>query len=147
MSAVIPSQAVGRIFAGKKSGVILNISSIAGLQPLTCSIAYSNGKAATNNFTQWLSVHMAQNFSPGIRVNAIAPGFMLTEQNRFLLVDVKTGKLTERGKKIINFVPMGRLGDPKEIVGSALWLVSDHASFVTGAIIPVDGGFTAFSGV
>ena len=147
LSAVIPSQAVGRIFAKRKSGVILNISSIAGLQPLTRAIAYSNGKAATNNFTQWLAVHMAKNFSSKIRVNAIAPGFILTEQNRFLLIDEKTQKFTERGKQIINFVPMKRLGNPNEIVGAALWLVSDRATFVTGAVVPVDGGFTAFSGV
>ncbi|MBA7525817.1 putative oxidoreductase UxuB [subsurface metagenome] len=147
LSAVIPSQAVGRIFAKRKSGVILNISSIAGIQPLTRAIAYSNGKAATNNFTQWLAVHMAKNFSSKIRVNAIAPGFILTEQNRFLLIDEKTQKFTERGKQIINFVPMKRLGNPNEIVGAALWLVSDSATFVTGAVVPVDGGFTAFSGV
>lgn len=147
MSAVIPSQVVGRVFAQKKAGVILNISSVAGIQPLTRAVAYSNGKAATNNFTQWLAVHMAKNFSPEIRVNAIAPGFILTQQNRFLLIDEKTGMLTERGQQVIRFVPMGRLGKPEEIVGAALWLVSDLASFVTGAVVPVDGGFTAFSGV
>jgi len=147
MGSVICSQAVGRIFAEKKSGVILNISSIGGISPLTRSIAYCSGKAATNNFTQWLAVYMSQNFSPKIRVNAIAPGFMLTEQNKFLLFNEKKNELTKRGKRIINFVPMARLGNPKEIIGAALWLVSDAASFVTGAIVPVDGGFTAFSGV
>lgn len=147
MSAVIPSQVVGRIFAQKKSGVILNITSVAGIQPLTMAVAYSSGKAAANNFTQWLAVHMAKNFSPEIRVNAIAPGFILTQQNRFLLIDEKTGTLSERGKQVIRFVPMGRLGKPEEIVGAAIWLVSDCASFVTGAVVPVDGGFTAFSGV
>ena len=90
---------------------------------------------------------MAQNYSPNIRVNAIAPGFMLTEQNRFLLVDEKTGNMTERGKQILKHVPAARYGEPREIVGAALWLVSEHASFVTGAVIPVDGGYTAFSGV
>jgi len=147
MSAVIPCQAVGKIFAENKEGVIINISSIAGILPLTRAIGYSNGKAATTNFTKWLAVHMAKNYSPRIRVNAIAPGFILTEQNRFLLEDEKKGGLTERGKTIIKYVPMARLGEPKEIAGTALWLVSDSASFVTGAVIIVDGGFTAFSGV
>jgi len=147
LSAVIPSQEVGRIFAEKKSGVILNISSIAGICPLTRAVAYSNGKAATNSFTRWLAVYMAQNFSPAIRVNAIAPGFVLTEQNRFLLIDKKTGMFTQRGKKILDSTPLNRLGEPSEIVGAALWVVSEMASFVTGAVIPVDGGFTAYSGV
>lgn len=147
LSAVLPSQAVGRIFAAKKAGVILNISSIAGISPLTRAISYSDGKAAANSFTRWLAVHMAQNYSPHIRVNAIAPGFMLTEQNRFLLIDEKTGEMTERGKQILRSVPAGRYGKPEEIVGAALWLVSESASFVTGAVIPVDGGYTAFSGV
>ena len=146
-SAVITSQAVGRIFAEKGSGVILNVSSIAGIRPLTRSVSYSDGKAATNSFTQWLAVHMAKEYSPSIRVNAIAPGFVLTEQNRFLLIDESSGEVTERGKDILRNVPAGRYGRPDELVGAALWLVSDLASFVTGAIIPVDGGFTAFSGV
>ncbi len=147
LSAVIPSQAVGRIFAAKESGVILNISSIAGISPLTRAISYSDGKAAANSFTRWLAVHMAQNYSPHIRVNAIAPGFMLTEQNSFLLIDEKTGEMTERGKQILQSVPVKRYGKPEEVVGAALWLVSASASFVTGAVIPVDGGYTAFSGV
>ena len=147
LSAVIPSQAVGRIFVEKKSGVILNISSIAGILPLTRAISYSDGKAAVNSFTRWLAVHMAQNYSPHIRVNAIAPGFMLTEQNRFLLIDEKTGEMTERGKQILKNVPAARYGEPLEIVGAALWLVSDTASFITGAVIPIDGGYSAFSGV
>ena len=108
LSAVIPSQAVGRIFAEKKSGAIVNISSIAGIFPVTRAISYSDGKAATNSFTRWLAVHMAQNYSSNIRVNAIAPGFMLTEQNRFLLVDEKTGNMTERGKQILEQVPAAR---------------------------------------
>lgn len=147
MSAVVPSQAIGRIFAEKQSGVILNISSVAGISPLTRAISYSNGKAATNSFTQWLAVHMAKEYSPRIRVNAIAPGFVLTEQNRFLLIDEKTGNITKRGNEILQNVPAGRYGEPAEIVGAVLWLVSDQASFVNGAIIPVDGGFTAFCGV
>jgi len=147
MSAVIPSQVVGAIFADRQAGVILNITSIAGISPLTNTIAYSNGKAAANSFTQWLAVHMARTYSPNIRVNAIAPGFVLTQQNRFLMVDENTGEMTERAKAVIANVPMARFGEPKEIVGCVLWLVSDSASFVTGAIVPVDGGYTAFSGV
>lgn len=146
-SAVYPCQVIGKIFAGKKRGVILNIASIAGMRPLTRAIGYSNGKAALINFTQWLAVHMAREYSPQIRVNALAPGFVLTEQNRFLLINSKTGLPTERGRQILRHVPMGRLAEPEEMVGAALWLVSDSARFMTGAIIPVDGGFSAFSGV
>ena len=147
LSAVIPSQAIGRIFARKKAGVILNVSSIVGERPITRSISYGNGKAALNSFTRWLAVDMARNCSPAIRVNAIAPGFVLTAQNRFLLVDEASGAPTERTRQIIGHVPMARLGEPQEMVGAALWLVSDWARFVTGAVIPVDGGFTAFAGV
>ena len=147
MSAVVPSQCVGPIFVEKNAGVILNITSIAGILPLTRSIAYSNAKAAANSFTRWLAVHMAQTYSENIRVNAIAPGFMLTEQNRFLLIDEATGEMTERGRQIMQSVPMSRYGQPQEIVGAALWLLSEQSSFVTGAVIPVDGGLTAFSGV
>ena len=146
MSAVVPCQAVGRILAEKKAGAILNFSSIGAIQPLTQAVSYSNGKAATSNFTQWLAIHMAQTYSPEIRVNAVAPGFCLTAQNRFLMLDEKE-ELTERGHQVIGQVPMSRFGDPKEIIGPALWLVSDAASFVTGAVIPVDGGITAFLGV
>jgi len=147
MSSVIPSQAVGRLFARRKLGVILNISSIVGIKPITRSVSYCNAKAALNNFTQWLAVHMATRYGTGIRVNAIAPGFMLTDQNRFLLVDEKSGGFTPRTIQILQHVPMQRLGEPEEIVGAALWLVSDWARFVTGAVVPVDGGFTANSGV
>jgi len=145
-SAVLPSQTVGRLFAEKKRGVILNIASIAGLRPLTRAVGYSNGKAALVSFTQWLAVHFAREYAPNIRVNALAPGFVLTNQNRFLLVDEKTGEPTARGRQIISTVPMARYGQPEEMVGAALWLVSDSASFVTGAVIPVDGGLTAFGG-
>jgi NAD(P)-dependent dehydrogenase (short-subunit alcohol dehydrogenase family) len=147
LSAVIPSQAIGRIFAEKKVGIIVNVSSIVGEKPITRSISYCNAKSAVNNFTRWLAVHMATNYSPAIRVNAIAPGFVLTAQNRFLLIDEKTGAPTERTHQMINHVPMARLGEPQEMVGAVLWLVSDWARFVTGVVIPVDGGFTAFSGV
>lgn len=147
LSAVLCSQAVGRVMAKKEEGAVVNISSIAGLCPLSRAIAYSSAKAAVNNFTHWLAVHMARDYSPRIRVNAIAPGFILTDQNRFLLEDEATGETTERGRQIIRSVPMGRYGLPEEIVGAALWLLSDQASFVTGAVVPVDGGFTACSGV
>ncbi|MRR32521.1 SDR family oxidoreductase, partial [bacterium] len=100
-----------------------------------------------SNFTQWLAVYMAQEFSPGIRVNAIAPGFFITEQNRFLLTDKETGALTSRGNAILSHTPMGRFGVPADLVGTALWLLSPASEFVTGIVVPVDGGFSAFSGV
>ena len=146
LSAVLPSQSVGRVFADQGHGVILNIASIAGLLPLSRSLAYSNGKAAVINFTQWLAVHMAKEYSPKIRVNALAPGFVLTDQNRFLLVD-ESGEFTERGQHVIGEVPLRRYGEPHDMAGTALWLVSDAAAFVTGAVIPVDGGYMAYSGV
>jgi NAD(P)-dependent dehydrogenase (short-subunit alcohol dehydrogenase family) len=146
LSAVIPSQEVGRVFAEKKAGTILNIASVAGLRPLTRSIAYSNGKAATVSFTAWLAVHMAREYSPAIRVNAVAPGFLLTDQNRFLLLN-EAGLPSERGRRILEMVPMQRLGRPEEIAGAALYLVSEQARFVTGAVLTVDGGFTASPGV
>ncbi len=147
LSSVITSQCVGAVFSEKKSGVIINITSIAGIIPLTRAISYCDAKSAVNSFTRWLAVHMATHYSTNIRVNAIAPGFILTRQNQFLLIDEKTNEITERGAKIIDQVPMARYGNPEEISGLALWLVSEHASFVTGAVIPVDGGFTAYSGV
>jgi len=147
LSAVVPSQAVGRVFAEKKRGVILNISSIAGDVPLTRVIGYSNAKAAVSSFTRWLAVHMATTYSPEIRVNALAPGWVLTDLNRFLLVDERTGEPTERGRTIISQVPMRRYGEPSEIAAAALFLVSDRATFITGVVVPVDGGFSAFSGV
>jgi NAD(P)-dependent dehydrogenase (short-subunit alcohol dehydrogenase family) len=143
----LPSQVFGRFMAKNGEGVIINVSSMNAFRPLTNIAAYSAAKAAVSNFTQWLAVHMCRNYSKNIRVNAIAPGFFLTEQNRFLLTDEKTGKLTKRGETIIEHTPMGRFGNPEELVGTVLWLLSDAAKFVTGIVVPVDGGFSAFSGV
>ncbi|HNQ34908.1 MAG TPA: SDR family oxidoreductase [bacterium] len=147
IGSVLPSQVFGRVMAEKGGGSILNISSMNSFRPLTRIVAYSAAKAAINNFTQWLAVYLAQNCSPRIRVNAIAPGFFLTEQNRFLLTDEKTGELTPRGQTIIGHTPMGRFGEPADLNGTILWLLSDASSFVTGIVVPVDGGFSAFSGV
>jgi NAD(P)-dependent dehydrogenase (short-subunit alcohol dehydrogenase family) len=147
MGTILPSQVFGRMMAERREGVILNISSMNALRPLTRIPAYSAAKAAVTNFTQWLAVHMAQEYSPDIRVNAVAPGFFLTEQNRFLLTDRKTGELSARGRTIIGHTPMGRFGAPADLLGAVLWLLSPMSRFVTGVVVPVDGGFSAFSGV
>ena len=147
LGTVLPCQVFGRSMAERGEGVILNISSMSAFRPLTRIAAYSAAKAAINNFTQWLAVHMAQNYSTKIRVNAIAPGFFLTEQNRFLLTDKDTGELTARGQSILTHTPMNRFGTPEDLLGATMWLISPASAFVTGAVIPVDGGFSAFSGV
>ncbi|MHC4665735.1 MAG: SDR family oxidoreductase [Planctomycetota bacterium] len=143
----LTTQVVAKDMAKHGRGIILNVSSMASLSPLTKVMGYSAAKASVNNFTQWLAVHLCQNYSKDIRVNAIAPGFFLTEQNRFLLTDEKTGELTARGKMIVYHTPMGRFGEPEELIGAVIWLLSDAAKFVTGIVVPIDGGFSSFSGV
>jgi NAD(P)-dependent dehydrogenase (short-subunit alcohol dehydrogenase family) len=147
LGAILPSQVFGRQMAEQGEGVILNISSMSAYRPMTRVVGYSAAKAGINNFTHWLAVHMAQLYSPRIRVNAVAPGFFITEQNRALLTDVKTGELTDRGRSIIDHTPMGRFGEPDDLIGATLWLLSPASAFVTGVVVPVDGGFSAFSGV
>jgi NAD(P)-dependent dehydrogenase (short-subunit alcohol dehydrogenase family) len=147
LGTILPSQAFGRIMADRGEGVILNISSMNAFRPLTRIPAYSAAKAGVSNFTAWLAVHMAQQYSPRIRVNAIAPGFFLTRQNEFLLMDKQTGGLTPRGETITAHTPMGRFGRPEDLLGAVLWLLSPASSFVTGIVVPIDGGFSAFSGV
>ncbi len=147
LSTIYASQVFGEYMARAKKGVILNISSMNALRPLTRIPAYSASKAAVSNFTQWLAVHMAQEYSAAIRVNAIAPGFFLTEQNRFLVTEQDTGAFSSRGKAIIDHTPMQRFGTPADLTGTVLWLLSSASAFITGVIVPVDGGFSAFSGV
>lgn len=147
MGTVLPSQIFGKYMVEQKSGVILNVTSMNAIRPLTRIPAYSAAKAAVSNFTQWLAVHMAREYSPNIRVNAIAPGFFLTEQNRFLLTEKETGEWTPRGKTIIEHTPMGRFGKPEDLLGTVLWLLSPASEFITGIVVPVDGGFSAYSGV
>ncbi len=145
--AMIPSMVLGREMVRNQSGgSIINVSSMNAFRPLTRIPAYSAAKAAVSNFTQWLAVHLAQEYNPAVRVNAIAPGFFLTTQNRYLLLD-EQGQPTPRGKAIIDHTPMGRFGSPDDLVGIAVWLASDASRFVTGTVIPVDGGFSAYAGV
>jgi len=145
---IVPSQVFLQAMRDNADGaVIINISSMNAFRPLTRIPGYSAAKAAVSNFTQWLAVHLAQEYNQKLRVNAIAPGFFLTDQNRFLLVDKETGKPTPRGETIMAQTPMGHYGSPEDLVGAAVWLASDASRFVTGIVLPVDGGFSAFSGV
>lgn len=147
IGTVIPTQVFGKNMAEHKAGVILNVSSVSADRSLTRVGAYGAAKAGISNLTQWLAVHMAEEYSPDIRVNAIMPGFFQTEQNRFLLTDRETGAPTARGKKIMDHTPMRRYGTPEDLTGALLWLLSPASRFVTGIVVPVDGGFTAYSGV
>jgi len=147
LGTIVPSQMIARHMAERKQGVILNISSMNSFRPLTLIPAYSAAKAGVSNFTQWLAVHLAQEYSPNIRVNALAPGFFITEQNRFLMTDAETGKPTRRGQKVLDHTPMARYGSPEDLIGATLWLLSPASAFVTGIVIPIDGGFSAYSGV
>jgi len=147
LGTFLTSQIFAKHIADNGEGIIINISSMNAFTPLTNIPAYSAAKAAISNFTQWLAVHMSQNYSQKIRVNAIAPGFFLTEQNRYLLMNKDNKTLTERGKTIIEHTPMKRFGLPTDLISTLLWLISPGAEFVHGVVIPVDGGFSAFSGV
>lgn len=144
MGTLLPTMVFSQEMVTRNKGVVLNVSSMNSFRPLTKIPAYSAAKASINNFTEWLSVHFAQT---NVRVNGIAPGFFVTNQNRFLLIDEKTQKLTPRGEKIINGTPMRKFGEPEDLIGTVLYLVSDLSAFVTGVTIPVDGGFNAYSGV
>ncbi len=141
---VLPCMVLTRDMLEKKSGAVLNVSSMNSYHPLTKIPAYSAAKASVNNFTEWLAVHLAK---AGIRVNAVAPGFFISDQNRFLVINEQTGEYSDRGKKIVKNTPMGKFGDPDDLQGAVLYLLSDLSSFVTGIVVPVDGGFNAYSGV
>ena len=144
MGTLLPTMVLTKDMVKNKKGAVINISSMSALKPLTKVVAYSAAKASVNNFTEWLAVHLGKT---GIRVNAIAPGFFITGQNRFLVLDEQTGEYTERGMKIVEHTPMGKFGNPEDIHGAILFLLSDLSNFITGAVIPIDGGFNAFGGV
>lgn len=143
---VLPTMVFGKAMAAQKKGCIVNISSMAAQQAITRVMGYSASKAAVDNFTKWMAVELAHKFGEGMRINAIAPGFFIADQNRSLLTN-EDGSLTARGETIVNETPMKRFGEPEELVSTLLWLCSDASSFVTGIVVPVDGGFSAFSGV
>lgn len=141
---LLPTMVFTRDMLKNRKGVVLNVSSMNSYKPLTKIPAYSAAKASINNFTEWLSVHLAK---VGIRVNAIAPGFFITHQNRFLVTDEKTGNYSARGQKIVDNTPMGKFGEPEDLQGATLFLISDISNFITGIVVPVDGGYSAFGGV
>ncbi len=143
---LLPCQVFGTGMAEQGSGSIINISSMTAQKPLTRVLGYGNAKAGIENFTRWLAVELAQKYGPKLRVNAIAPGFFIGEQNRDFLLE-EDGRFTPRGQQIIDHTPMGRFGEPDELIGTAVWLASDAAQFITGIVVPVDGGFSAFSGI
>jgi NAD(P)-dependent dehydrogenase (short-subunit alcohol dehydrogenase family) len=147
LGTLLCTQVFGQQMARQDSGAILNIASLSGFRPLTNVPAYSAAKAAVINLTQWMAVHMSLHYSKRIRVNALAPGFFLTEQNRFLLTDPQSGALTPRGQAILDHTPQARFGEPEDLIGAAVWLVSPSAAFVHGSVVTVDGGFMAFGGV
>ncbi|GEM46324.1 SDR family oxidoreductase [Deinococcus cellulosilyticus] len=146
LGTILPCQVFGRDFAAQGRGAIVNISSMASQRPLTRVVGYSAAKAAVENFTRWLAVHFAQEHTPQVRVNAIAPGFFLTEQNRYLLVE-PDGAWSPRAQSIVSHTPAGRFGVPDELSSTLLWLLAPESQFITGITVPVDGGFSAFSGV
>lgn len=147
LGTILPCQVFVPDMVSRQQGVVINMASMAGIRPLTRVVAYGAAKAAIANFTQWLAVHLAQEYSPAIRVNAIAPGFFLTAQNEFLLLDRETRQPTARGRTILDHTPAQRYGQVDDLLGTLLWLVSDAARFVSGTVIPIDGGFSACSGV
>ena len=146
MGTFLATQVFAKTMAGNGSGSVVNISSMAATRPLSCVVGYGAAKAGVENLTRWLADHIARQVSPGIRVNAVAPGFFLGDQNRALLTE-PDGSLTERGRAIVSRTPMGRLGSPEDLVGTVLWLASDASAFVTGTVVPVDGGFSAGAGI
>lgn len=144
--AVLTTMVFGELLAKQGHGNVINIASMSSYHPLTNTAAYCGAKAAVANFTEWMATHFNQNYGNKIRVNAIAPGFLLTKQNRFLLTN-EDGSATERGKRVLAKTPMERYGEPEDMVGPVIFLCSEAASFVNGAVIPVDGGFSAYWGV
>ena len=146
LGTILPTQIFGEAIARQGHGSIVNVSSMAAQRTLTRVVGYSAAKAAIDNYTRWMAAEMARSYGDGIRVNAVAPGFFLGDQNRALLID-ENGDLTPRGKSIIDHTPMGRFGEADELIGPLVWLCSDAAKFVTGIVVPVDGGFSAFSGI
>lgn len=143
---ILPTLIFGKTMSEQKSGSVINISSMASFRAITRVMGYSVAKSGVDNFTKWMAVEFAKKFGSGLRVNAIAPGFLLTTQNKDLLTN-EDGSLTERGKDIIKMTPFNRFGDPEELVGTVLWLAGEASKFVTGTIVPIDGGFSTYSGV